>query len=78
MSELITLDKSFTQRVTAKFGPEGAERNAVVQAELADVATQMREAIYDAMVRVSPDAAESYKILKVFLWRRYKRLVSKD
>lgn len=64
VSELITLDKSFTQRVTAKFGPEGAERNAVVQAELADVATQMREAIYDAMVRVSPDAAESYKILK--------------
>lgn len=64
VSELITLDKSFTQRVTAKFGPEGAERNAVVQAELADVATQMREAIYDAMVRVSPDAAESYKVLK--------------
>jgi len=64
VSELITLDKSFTQRVTAKFGPEGAERNAVVQAELADVATQMRGAIYDAMVRVSPDAAESYKTLK--------------
>ena len=64
VSELITLDKSFTQRVTAKFGPEGAERNAVVQAELADVATQMRGAIYDAMVRVSPDAAESYKVLK--------------
>ena len=64
VSELITLDKSFTQRVTAKFGPEGAERNAVVQAELADVATQMRGAIYDAMVKVSPDAAESYKVLK--------------
>ena len=64
VSELITLDKSFTQRVTAKFGPEGAERNAVVQAELAAVATQMRGAIYDAMVKVSPDAAESYKTLK--------------
>ena len=64
VSELITLDKAFTQRVAAKFGPEGAERNAVVQAELADVASEMRSAIYNAMKDISPEAAESYKALK--------------
>jgi hypothetical protein len=64
VSELITLDKSFTQRVAAKFGPEGAERNAVVQAELADVASEMRNAIYGAMKDINPDAAEAYKSLK--------------
>ena len=64
VNELITLDKSFTQRVTAKFGPEGAERNAVVQAELSNVASEMRNAIYNAMKTANPDAAEAYKALK--------------
>lgn len=64
VNELITLDKAFTQRVAAKFGPEGAERNAVVQAELSDVASEMRNAIYNAMKAVNPDAAEAYQALK--------------
>ena len=64
VSELITLDRSFTQRVTAKFGPGGAEKNSVVQAELAVVATELREAIYNTMLKVNPEAAESYKVLK--------------
>jgi hypothetical protein len=64
IAELITLDKAFTQRVTAKFGPQGAERNSVVEAELADVASQLRTAIYNSMQRVDPQAAESYKALK--------------
>jgi len=62
--ELITLDKAFTQRVSAKFGPEGAERNSVVQAELADVATELRTAIYNAMKDINPDAADAYRGLK--------------
>jgi len=64
VSELITLDRSFTQRVTAKFGPGGAEKNSVVQAELAGVATELREAIYNTMLKVNPEAAESYRVLK--------------
>lgn len=64
VNELITLDRAFTQRVSAKFGPEGAERNAVVQAELSDVASEMREAIYNAMKGINPDAAEAYRGLK--------------
>ncbi len=64
VAELITLDKTFTQRVTAKFGPQGAEKNSVVEAELADVASQLRAAIYNAMRGVDPEAAESYKVLK--------------
>lgn len=64
VSELITLDKTFTQRVTAKFGPQGSEKNSVVEAELAEVASQLRSAIYNSMRAVDPEAAESYKVLK--------------
>ena len=64
VDELITLDKAFTQRVNAKFGPEGAERNSVVQAELAEVGNEMRNAIYNAMKGINPDAAEAYATLK--------------
>lgn len=64
VSELITLDKTFTQRVTAKFGPQGSEKNSVVEAELAEVASQLRSAIYNSMRAVDPEAAESYRVLK--------------
>ena len=64
ISELITLDRSFTQRVTAKFGSNGAEKNSVVEAELAGVAAELRESIYNTMLKVNPEAAESYKTLK--------------
>lgn len=64
VDELIALDKAFTQRVSARFGPEGAERNSVVQAELADVATELRTAIYNAMKDINPDAADAYRGLK--------------
>ena len=64
ISELITLDKSFTQRMTAKFGPNGVEKNSVVHAELAGVASELRESIYNTMLKANPEAAESYKVLK--------------
>jgi len=62
--ELIALDRSFTQRVKGKFGPGAAERNSVVEAELSEVASEMRTAIHEAMSRVNPAAAEEYQALK--------------
>ena len=64
VSELVTLDKSFTQRITAQFGPTGETPNPQAAAELAEIATQLRTSIYNAMKNKNPEAAEKYKALK--------------
>ena len=64
VSELVTLDKSFTQRITAQFGPTGETPNPQAAAELAEIATELRTSIYNAMKNKNPEAAEKYKALK--------------
>ena len=65
VSELLMIDKSFTNRANAAFGPKaGAGRNDVIHAELQEASEVIRQTILNTLERIDPKAAAEYKALK--------------
>lgn len=64
VSELLMIDKSFTNRANAAFGPSGSTRNTYIHKELQDAAEVIRQTILNTIERVDPKAAAEYKALK--------------
>ena len=64
VSELLMIDKSFTNRANAAFGPSGSTRNTYIHKELQDAAEVIRQTILNTIERVDPKAAADYKALK--------------
>ncbi len=65
VSELLMIDKSFTNRANAAFGPKaGAGRNDVIHAELQQASEVIRQTILNTLERIDPKAAAEYKALK--------------
>ena len=64
LTDLIQLDKNFTRDISAKFGSGSSQRNDVIHSELSSAASEVREAIYNAIKEVNPEQAEAYRLLK--------------
>lgn len=66
LSGMIALDKQITRQIDSSFGaPVGsANHNANAHRELTALATELREATYQALKKVDPDAAKQYKAMK--------------
>ena len=62
---LVTLDKRLTAEIRQKFGTPGtATYNADAERQLSALATEMREATYNALAKIDPDVANKFKALK--------------
>ena len=63
---LIALDKQITKQIDSAFGaPVGsANHNANAHRELTMLAKELREATYNSLKKVDPDAAKKYRALK--------------
>jgi len=77
VSELLMIDKSFTNRANAAFGPSGSTRNTYIHAELQDAAEVIRQTILNTIERVDPKAAADYKALKEAYRRSYNAMTPK-
>jgi len=63
---LVALDKQITRQIDSSFGaPVGSpNHNANAHRELTELAAELREATYQALKKVDPDAAVKYKAMK--------------
>tara|TARA_B100001939_G_scaffold333482_1_gene333486 strand:- start:56 stop:1345 length:1290 start_codon:yes stop_codon:yes gene_type:complete len=78
VSELLMIDKSFTNRANAAFGPKaGANRNDVIHAELQEASEVIRQTILNTLERVDPKAAADYKALKEAYRESYNAMTPK-
>jgi len=77
VSELLMIDKSFTNRANAAFGPSGSTRNTYIHKELQDAAEVIRQTILNTIERVDPKAAAEYKALKEAYRRSYNAMTPK-
>jgi len=66
LSGLIALDKQITRQIDESFGaPVGSpNHNANAHRELTELAEQLREATYQSLNKVDPEAAKKYRAMK--------------